>query len=240
MIKAIFFDLFNTLVTYKPSREDMQLEALGAIGLNARREDICRGIKSADEYFYAQNATSPMKSLSETERKKVWMGYETIVFQEAGLQPSPTNLGMTLGYMEKVKFEMALYDDVIPALDDLRKDSFVLGLISNIDKDISSMCQTLGLSDRLDVVVTSLDSGFFKPSPQIFQMAARKAEVDPDEAVYVGDQYAADVVGSRGAGMTGILIDRDRVYRDDQTDGYAILGMDELPGLIESINKKLC
>jgi putative hydrolase of the HAD superfamily len=72
----------------------------------------------------------------------------------------------------------------------------------------------LGLSSRLDIVVTSQDAGFTKPHPEIFRYAIKQAGVPPAETVYVGDQYQVDVVGSNDAGMKGILLDRDEYYRE--------------------------
>jgi len=49
--------------------------------------------------------------------------------------------------------------------------------------------------------------GVEKLDPRIFEMALARAGVRPAEAVYVGDLYAVDVLGARGAGMEAILID---------------------------------
>ena len=64
------------------------------------------------------------------------------------------------------------------------------------------------------MVVTSLGVGFHKPQPEIFQEALRQAGVEASEAVYVGDQYQIDVVGARGAGVKGVLIDRGDDFRE--------------------------
>jgi HAD superfamily hydrolase (TIGR01549 family) len=84
----------------------------------------------------------------------------------------------------------------------------ILGLISNVDQDITKLLKNLGLVNLLQVVVTSLDTGFNKPSPEIFQEAVKRARVQANETIYVGDQYEIDVVGANRAGMKGILLDR--------------------------------
>jgi len=75
----------------------------------------------------------------------------------------------------------------------------------------------LGLPSLLQVVVTSQDSGFNKPQPEIFQAALRQAGVQVSEAIYVGDQYQIDVVGANKAGMKGVLLDRGG-YFEEVTD----------------------
>ena len=109
---------------------------------------------------------------------------------------------------------MVLYDDVAPALDNLRERGLVLGLISNVDHDISAVYEELGLPDWLRVMITSNDVGFNKPHPEIFRAALKQAGVKPAEAIYVGDQYEIDVVGANGVGMRGILIDRHDFFGD--------------------------
>jgi putative hydrolase of the HAD superfamily len=49
--------------------------------------------------------------------------------------------------------------------------------------------------------------GVEKPDPRIFHLGLREANVEAAEAVYVGDLYSVDVLGARGAGLDGILLD---------------------------------
>ena len=90
----------------------------------------------------------------------------------------------------------------------------IMGLISNVERDINPMLKELGLSSWLEVVVTSQESGFVKPQPEIFQQALKRAKVKASEAIYVGDQYQVDVIGAKNAGMKGILLDRDNYYKE--------------------------
>ncbi len=89
-----------------------------------------------------------------------------------------------------------------------------MGLISNVDRDITPLCDELGLSSLLQVVVTSQNAGFNKPQPEIFREALRQAGVEPSEAIYVGDQYQIDVVGASEAGIKGVLLDRGDDFRE--------------------------
>ena len=110
--------------------------------------------------------------------------------------------------MQQIKFKPTLFSNVLPTLTELKKKGLILGLISNVDNDITQLCLKLGLTPLLQVVVTSLDSGYNKPQPEIFKEAVRQASVQPREAIYVGDQYQIDVIGAIQAGMRGVLLDR--------------------------------
>jgi HAD superfamily hydrolase (TIGR01662 family) len=116
--------------------------------------------------------------------------------------------------MQKSPMDLVLFDDVAPALNDLKDRDLTLGLISNVEQDMARTLTKLGLPAWLKIIVTSQDASAGKPRPEIFRMALTQGGVKPSEAIYVGDQYNVDIVGARGAGMQGILIDRGDYYRD--------------------------
>jgi putative hydrolase of the HAD superfamily len=53
-----------------------------------------------------------------------------------------------------------------------------------------------------------------KPDPNIFFHALKKAGIGGDKVIYIGDRYVEDVLGAREAGITPILFDRARQYKD--------------------------
>ena len=129
--------------------------------------------------------------------------------------------------MQQFKMKLVLFDDVAPVLTDLKDRGLVLGLISNVEQDMTETFHELGLTSWLDVVVTSQDAGFNKPQPEIFHEALRRAGVQPSEAVYVGDQHQVDVIGANDAGMKGVLLDRGG-YFEEITDCPRIRSLNEV------------
>jgi putative hydrolase of the HAD superfamily len=214
MIKAVFFDLYQTLVHYKPSQEELEARALQSFGINVTAEALRRPILAANEFIYEQMARRPLSQRSREETMSLYSEYQRIVLKEAGLAADDKIVLKLLGMMQQAKMDLVLFDDVIPALDGLKKSKLTLGLISNIERDMTTTLDKLGLSSRLDIVVTSQDTGFTKPHPEMFQYAIKQAGVPPAATAYVGDQYQVDVVGSNKAGMRGILLDRDDYYRE--------------------------
>jgi len=110
--------------------------------------------------------------------------------------------------------KLVLFDDVVPALTDLKGRGLILGLISNIDSDITPLLNKLGLASLLQVAVTSQNAGFNKPQPEIFQEALRQAGVQAPEVIYVGDQYQIDIVGANKVGMKGVLLNRGDYFKE--------------------------
>jgi putative hydrolase of the HAD superfamily len=208
MIKAVFFDLYHTLLGYDPPREELQARALKEFGFEVDAEALRRPLVVADEYIYREHARVSLGQRSKEEQMAVWAQYERILLREAGIEADDQLIMELLGKMREFGLKQVLFDDVLPTLNELKKQGLILGLISNVDQDITSLLDNLGLTALLQVVVTSQDAGFNKPSPEIFQEAVKKAGVQANEALYVGDQYQIDVVGANKAGMKGILIDR--------------------------------
>lgn len=214
MIKAVFFDLYNTLVTYDPPREVIGARILKDFGIEVSPEALLRPIMTADNFIYEEHARLPIGKRSKEETTALYSQYHGIVLKEAGLEVSQELITGILGKWMSLDLKMVLFDDVIPALTHLKERGLILGLISNVDRDITPLYQGLGLSAWLQVVVTSQEVGFNKPHPEIFQAALKQAGVKSSEAIYVGDQYQIDVVGASKVGMLGILLDRNGFFEE--------------------------
>jgi len=232
MIKAVFFDLYQTLVRYQPSQEELEAEALKKSGIDITADALRHPILTANEYIYQQIAKRPLSQRSREEKIALYMEYQRIVLKEAGIAADEKVVLGLLGMMQQAKMDLVLFGDVPAALDDLKERGLITGLISNIEQDMSETLDKLGLSSRLDIVVTSQDAGYTKPQKEIFQYALKKAGIKPNEAVYVGDQYQVDVIGANDAGMKGILLDRDNYYKEE-LDCPRIKSLGELPALLE-------
>ena len=218
MIKAVFFDLYHTLVRYEPPREELQAMALKDFGIDVKPEVFRRPLVTADEFIYGELARVSLGKRSEEDKMALWVKYEKIVLKEAGVEASEKLVLGVLGKMRQVKMKLVLFDDVVPALTDLKARGLILGLISNVDYDIIPLLNETGLSELLQIIVTSQESGFNKPQPEIFQEALRRAGVQASEAMYVGDQYRVDVVGASQAGMKGVLLDRGDYLENEVKD----------------------
>lgn len=214
MIKAVFFDLYHTLVKYEPPQEELEARALKELGVDVSPEALRRPIIAADEFIYNEIARRPLSYRSQEEKLALYFQYQETVLKEANLKHERQLVLTLLGKMQQTKMNLILFDDVAPTLTDLKSRGIILGLISNVEQDMSETLTRLRLPSWLEIVVTSQDAGFNKPRPEIFHEALWRAGVLPAEAIYIGDQYQVDVGGAKGAGMKGILIDRNDYYRD--------------------------
>jgi len=100
------------------------------------------------------------------------------------------------------------WDDVRPAFERLRDRGVRVGVISNWDRRLPGLLDGLGLTDIVEVVVSSADVGLRKPDPRIFELACQRLGVEAARSAHVGDHLYADVLGARTAGLAPVLIDR--------------------------------
>ena len=189
MVKAVFFDLYQTLVRYKPSQAEVEAQALGEMGYNIAPEALERPILAANEYLYNQYAKRPLSQRTREEMMALYIEYQHIVMKEAGLEAGEKVVLKLMEMMQKVRLDLILFDDSLPALAELKKRGLVTGLISNIDKNMNDVIQKLGIASKLDVIVTSLDAEAAKPDPEIFRYALQKTNVKAPDSIYIGDQY---------------------------------------------------
>jgi putative hydrolase of the HAD superfamily len=111
----------------------------------------------------------------------------------------------------------------------LKSRNLKLGVISNIGQEIDGYCKEMGFEPYLDFKVTSLEAGYDKPNPQIFELALKKANVRASESIFIGDQYEQDIQGSRAVGMEPVLLDRNGSSRTiDCTVIQSLLAITEL------------
>lgn len=214
MVKAVFFDWFNTLARFEPTRQELYSQAFRQFGIELSPRDVICGILTADRYYFEENDKSPVGKRSSQEQMEVYAHYPKAILDEAGVN-APQELPLKIIQTVAEQFKgstFVLFDDVLSTLETLKQQKLILGLLTNATKDMISVHHRLGLEPYLNFAVTSEEVGANKPKPPIFLAALDRAGVNASEAVYIGDQYELDVVGARGVGITPILIDRYDVY----------------------------
>jgi len=92
------------------------------------------------------------------------------------------------------------------ALGRLRAEGYPLGVVSSAGypQFVEMALEKLGLRTYFRVVVTSAGEGIYKSDPEIFRRAVRYLEVEPHEAVHVGDHPVYDVQTAKAAGLSAI------------------------------------
>ena len=107
--------------------------------------------------------------------------------------------------------------EALPALDDLRRQGYRLGLISNAadDANVQRLVDKAGLRAYFDVLLTSAGQGIRKPHPHIFQTALQTWQASAAQAVMVGDMLSADIQGANNLGIYSVWVTRRTSLPDD-------------------------
>jgi putative hydrolase of the HAD superfamily len=214
MIRAVFFDFYNTLVTFDPPREELQVSSCREFGVEVDPLAIPRGYWVADDFMSRENARYAIQKRDRGEAQRFWASYESSLLQAAGVEVSEEVALKIVTRLREMDRSLVLFDDVMPALEMLKARRLVVGLVSNLSKSLNSYCHDLGLAPYVDFALTSSEVNAEKPHPPIFLAALERAAVAASEALHVGDQYYADVVGARGADITPLLLDRDGFWAE--------------------------
>lgn len=208
MLKAIFFDVGNTLLAPYPSVSEVVRQVLAEEGHVRDLSAIDDLLPLVDEYYEDRYRTDDTFWTSEQETSQVWVGMYSLLCQRLGIELDAERIAMRVYDEFGSSRRWRAYDDVEPAFARLSSAGIVLGLISNWDRRLAGLIEGLGLARYLDVVISSAEVGLHKPDPRIFQLACVRVGVTADEAAHVGDHHYADVLGATSVGMTPVLIDR--------------------------------
>lgn len=104
-----------------------------------------------------------------------------------------------------------LLDNITGALEDLKRD-FRLGIIANQHPPITQALENYGVASLFDVVVISETVHLFKPDPAIFRLGLEEAQIQPAEAVFVGDRPDNDIAPAKMLGMRTVRFKRGLQY----------------------------
>ena len=238
MIKAISFDFYNTLARFWPPLEEIQQAACQELGLHVSKNAIDHGYSVADTYFNQENAKEPFARRSEEDRLAFFAQYEQIMLESAGV-PVSLDLALQVWKMAmSMPKDFIVFEDAIPALADLRSAGYRLGVLSNLRRNMDSLCQRLGLAPYLDFCISPTDAGTVKPHAPMFLAALERMAAAPGETVHVGDQYQSDVLGACAVGMHPVLIDRGG-WKAEVDDCPRIASLLDLPGLLANAPRSL-
>ena len=105
-------------------------------------------------------------------------------------------------------FKPNVVDGASEVLEFLKDNGVKVGILTNTSFNewgVRRLLRNVELDKYVDVVVSSCDIGFVKPSPEAFKILISKLGVQPRNLYHVGDTYLDDVIGAIYSGANGIL-----------------------------------
>jgi HAD superfamily hydrolase (TIGR01662 family) len=145
--------------------------------------------------------------------EEIWVAFtERIVVGMGGTEPLSHVVAMELTSRWQRHENFELYEDVMPVLAELRQAGLKLGLVSNSARDVRDFAQHHAL--EIDAGISSFHHGKTKPHASIFKAVLDLLEVEPADAVMVGDTVEDDIEGALALGMQAVLVDRLGLHED--------------------------
>ncbi len=229
-IRAVFFDIGGTLVCSDLGHLDLLHQALVVIGYKLARDEVVRANDLARRAV-ARRRRRLAARMDTNEASRMWLEHLAEAL-DLDLQGKDLERELTRAIREIETHGPETVDpEAHRLLATLRARGYPLGVISNWSADLPEYLEQLDLVKYFDCVIASESVGSAKPHREIFLRGLTSLDCRPEHAVHVGDDYWADVVGSREIGIHPVLIDRDRedVHADCPTISHLWELADMLP-----------
>ena len=225
MIKAIIFDLDNTLLDFVKMKQfavKASIRAMNEAGLNVDEES---GYKDVMELYMTTG----------WENQLVFDDY---LKQTTGEVSNKILAAGVVAYRRAREATLLVYPNVNKTLIELLKAQIRLAVVSDApSREAWMRLYYLNLHHVFDPVLTFDDTGARKPSPKPFKLALDKMNVGPDEALMIGDWPDRDVVGAKQIGMKTIFARYgDTFGTNDSGADWDVNDIYEVVGIIKELN----
>jgi putative hydrolase of the HAD superfamily len=189
MIKAVLFDLDNTLIDFMSMKRkscEAAVEAMVGAGLGIKKQEALEILfelydKHGIEYGH----------IFEELLKKLINKVDYRMLAEG-----------VVAYRRAQAACMNTYPNARRTMLALKSDGIKLAIVSDAPSQNAWIrLVELGIADFFDVVVTLHDTGEAKPSPLPFRKAVEELGVKPGECLFVGDWVDKDIKGAKSMGM---------------------------------------
>jgi putative hydrolase of the HAD superfamily len=262
MIKAVFFDLDDTLLwdqksvkeafvaTCKVANEKygVDVDELEA----AVRKEARELYSSYETYEFTQmiginpfeglwgnflDDTDDFRKMAEivpTYRKEAW----TRGLKALGIDDEEFGAELAERFPAERRQNPFIYDETFTVLDEL-KDKYRLLLLTNGSPDLQNTKLTITseLVPYFDQIIISGAFGRGKPDPTIFEHALERMGLTKDEVIMVGDNLMTDILGASRAGIKSVWINRHDKERNEVIPNYEITHLEELYPILEELKK---
>jgi putative hydrolase of the HAD superfamily len=228
MIKAVIFDLYNTLAYISP---DMYREAKSEMAKLAGVSETIffevwrqysRSINRGDILTVEERVAQVLRDLDTLPNRNI---IRRIADIEYSLQEDAVSVS----------------SDTIDLLKVLKSDGYKLGMITNTGYSTSAVTEKLGIKELLDIIVLSFEERALKPSTKIFLNACKQLNIHPHECMFVGDGDDGELEGAFELKMCTVLLqeEKERITHNKSVTSfnYIVSSLSEIKKLLSEQNQ---
>lgn len=196
MIKAVLFDIDNTLYSYDDAHA-FGWDALCAYAkdhLGMDEETLTGSLKHAADTVKARLGADCAALHDRTLRCQVMLEQNSLSLHHAA----------TMGelYWDTLIRSAKPTPGIMACLPKLKEAGFVLGIGTDMTIEYQlKKLEKLQMLPFFDFIVSSEEVNVEKPHEKLFRTCAVKAGVSPEECLFIGDSLKKDVMGAKNAGM---------------------------------------
>lgn len=229
-IRAVFFDAADTLFYIREGLGKTYAQPAIKYGVNPSPEEL----KRAFSIHFPSAPPLAFKNVTAEERKRLekqWW-YEVVrnVYEDIGMFKDFDNYFNDLFELFRSD-AWSIFPETQSVLKELRNMDYKLVVVSNFDSRVYDVCRNLDILHMFDDFLISSETGYAKPSEEIFKIALERNDLEPNECVHIGDNYENDYLSPRKVGINAIFLDREN--RDTDTGKRKIYNLNQLVGLLK-------
>jgi putative hydrolase of the HAD superfamily len=187
LVKAILFDLFETLITESGTRPPGVSSLAPALG--CEREAFRRHWK----------ALRPAVTMGRLSFRQA-LGRITAALGNPADHLTLQRLSEQRVRIKAEPFER-LEPQVVAMIDELRNRGLRLGVVSNCCAEDIAAWPKSPLASRFDCTAFSFELGLAKPDPEIYMEATCRLKIDGSETWFIGDGGDGELAGAEQAGL---------------------------------------
>lgn len=212
-IKAVFFDAADTLFYIKEGLGNTYAAPARKYGIDPDPKELRKAFgkyfpEAPPLAFEAEN-----KEELQSLEKKWWYDVVHKVYTDIGMFDEFDNYFHDLFEVFRTS-AWEIFPETKEVLTRIKTRGYKIIVVSNFDSRVYDVCSGMDILDHFDDFVISSESGYAKPSIEIFQLALQRNGLMPDECVHIGDNYMNDFVCPTSIGMNAIFLDRDNEHPD--------------------------
>lgn len=186
MIKAVIFDMFETLVTLFTGSVYMGREIAGEIGL------------PEPKFREIWDTTDEARTLGKRTLESVIE--EILTVNDCYSEELFERIITKRKRMIRESFEH-IHPEIIPLFKWFKEQNIKIGLITNCYFEERDIIKDSVFFEYFDVMCMSCELGVKKPDIRIFQKCMQDLGLDPEECLYVGDGGSWELETAKSVGM---------------------------------------
>ncbi len=204
---TLFFDLDHTLW-------DFETNSKISLEINFRQFQMERFFDSFEQFFalYHEKNAELWALYRKNEISKEFLTKERFLFplREVGAEQEKLAEEFGKSYLNILAEQTNLIEGCVETLEYTR-EKYQLYILSNGFKEVQfKKLKNADIFRFFDGVVLSDDIGINKPDVRLFQHALHRAKCDARACAFVGDDWEADIVGAKNAGIDQVFFNPQR------------------------------